>query len=87
MTQDPEYSKGYAAGIRKNAKAFTELKNTIAQLRNERKERAYFASLDVVTRNCTQWSIGGEKVKDAEGYCTLAKIFTEHSIKILDTMK
>lgn len=84
-SQTPEYQKGYARG-KKSAddKLLAEvraLRHRVAELEQSQKEHFYLSCLDIVLRNCSGWSIAGEKIKDAAGYCRLAKVFTRHAIE------
>lgn len=86
-SQTPDYQKGYARG-KKSADAalldeVRDLRRQVAELHDAKRERVYLSCLDSVLRNCSGWGIGGEPIKDAKGYCTLAKIFTDNSIEVM----
>ncbi len=83
-TQSNEYQKGYVAGRKKTEadlilqKEIAEKEQTNVQMKNE---RVYLSCLALALEHCHGWSIGGKEIKDAEGYCTLAKVFAEYSIR------
>lgn len=72
MMQSQDYQKGYAAGRRKSESEFSP-----------QKERIYLTCLQMVIEHCSNWEIAGKKINNAEGYCKLAKIFMDNSIKVL----
>jgi len=86
-SQTPDYQKGYARGKKSADKALLDevrdLRHQVAELQGAKRERVYLSCLDTVLRNCKNWTIGDEKIKDAKGYCTLAKVFTDNSIEIM----
>ena len=48
--------------------------------RPTKKERIYMQCLDMTLSNCSGWAVDGKKIDSAQGYCSLAKIFADHSI-------
>lgn len=94
MSQETkDYARGYQAGLKRNGAMLAEnrqLKERIAELERERKldqkERLYISCLDTVLRNCSGWQVAGEKINNAQGYCTLAGIFARHSITEINSI-
>ncbi len=74
-----EYQKGYVAGRKKADKDRKELKALRLAL-DEQKERVYMKCLELVVRECGGWAIDSKEIKNAQGYCSLAKIFADTSI-------
>jgi hypothetical protein len=88
------YSNGYAAGkkyakserdrlIRDIARLSDELKKKSPKI-NAQKERVYMQSLNMALEHCNGWLIGGKRINNAEGYCSLARVFTKESIRIIN---
>ena len=71
------YQKGYAAG-NKNKK--NEELDRFHKDNLDRYERVYLNCLELSLVNCNGWTIKGEKIKDAKGYCDIAKVFADNSI-------
>ena len=80
MSQFKEYSKGYKAGRRYCEQELADLRR---EAREKREERVYFDCLGLVLEHCDGWSMGGEKIKDADGFSNLAKIFADNAISRL----
>lgn len=83
MSGTLEYSQGYQAGVRKGKSDIECLKKELAWRKasgDERRERVYMQSLGLVLKHCSGWKINDRTINDAEGYCALAKIFTDNSI-------
>ena len=80
-----EYTKGYNAGKRFYARELAQLKEEVKVLRGDRsqsrRERVYLHNLETVLKHCGGWRIEGERIHNADGYCRLAKIFTDAAIK------
>ena len=79
MSDSLEYQRGYVAG-RKRRKTDLDAE----EARKNRKERVYLKCLELVLKHCSNWSLGGEKLSSAEGYCRLAKIFADNSISKIE---
>jgi hypothetical protein len=82
------YSRGYAAAERRADKELSDLgKKTelLEQIASKRQERIYMQCLGLALKHCSNWSIGDKPINNAEGYCRLAKIFTENSISSMDS--
>jgi hypothetical protein len=73
--QSSDYQKGYAAGRKK-----TVADMALITSMPSKDERVYLACLAVVLEHCKGWTIGDKPIKDAEGYCTLARVFADNSI-------
>lgn len=86
-SQTSDYQRGYARGKKSADKALLdevrELRRQVSALQDAKRERVYLSCLDTVLRNCKGWKIGFEPIKDAKGYCTLAKVFTDNSIEVM----
>jgi predicted DNA-binding protein (UPF0251 family) len=92
------YQQGYTAGIKK-AKAdskkeiealrrqITELKVQNASYKCGHKRKVFNNSLSLVLQHCRNWTIDGKEIKDAAGYCVLARIFTKESIAAIDDLR
>jgi len=52
-------------------------------MKQTKEERIYLHCLSMVLDKCTEWEINGKKIKNAEGYCKLAKIFARNSIEVI----
>ena len=94
---DPEqigYSKGYAAGQRRLKAEKQEAHDAGRQagikeggwkpipVHIQRHDAMMSQSLNMVLEHCRNWSIGDKKIRDAEGYVTLAKVFVGEQIKV-----
>lgn len=79
-TASNEYQKGYAAGRRK-----VEHDREVRQALDERRERVYMQSLELVVKHCSEWQIDGKKIDSAKGYCRLAKIFADNAISSMSS--
>lgn len=71
-----DYQRGYAAGKRKAAIPDTET----------RKERVFLACLEMALKHCSGWQIAGEPIRNAEGYCKLARVFAENGISEIERL-
>ncbi len=91
MKDNRDYSRGYQAGRNKDKKdverltqQVKELQKELFTLKNERaasqRERVFMQTLSMTVEHCDNWTIGGEKVNNAERYCDLAKAFTDNAI-------
>lgn len=69
-----QYQKGYRAGLKKGRL------EAEAEMAAQRRERVYMQCLETVLKHCSGWSIAGKQIDNAEGYCTLARIFADHAI-------
>ena len=88
MKNAAEYSRGYQAGIKKNAKDLESVQSDLRQLKlsaESKNERVYMKSLELALKHCGGWGIGGKPIKNAQGYCQLAKIFADNSIAEMDS--
>ena len=78
---NPDYSRGYAAGRKHNAKEVERLNAVLANLHkkqdDERQERLYFRALGVALDHCHGWQVSGEKISNMEGYSKLAEIMVQ----------
>lgn len=79
MTDSTEYQRGYVAGRKRSQTDFD-----VDEARKSRKERVYLKCLELSLKHCSGWTIGGEKINNAEGYCKIAKIFSDNSISKID---
>lgn len=77
-TESKDYQRGYAAGFRKDAKDARILQ--YQQVREAMQERVFLKCLELVLEHCHGWQIAGNKINNAEGYCTLAKVFAVNAI-------
>jgi hypothetical protein len=87
MTDTQEYSRGYRAGRKKNEKDVTRLQDELRTLKvkaDERQERIYMQSLELALKYCSNWQIGGKPIKNAQGYCQMAKVFADNAITCMD---
>ena len=85
--QSKEYSSGYSAGRRYNNDRLNRVTAELAALRASREtkqERIFMRSLEMTLKHCDGWTIGKKEINSADGYCKLAKVFTDHAISILD---
>jgi hypothetical protein len=81
--QTKDYQRGYVAGRKKteaDIQTEKEAHDRLNSIKALQRERVYLACLNMALQHCSNWSIGGEKIKDAAGYCKLAKVFAENSI-------
>lgn len=91
MTKEEQliYQRGYQAGrkcsIRKQSEQIDDLHRQLESFKNgaikTQRERIYMECLEMVLRSCTNWSIGGEKVKTASSYAELADRFAKEAMK------
>lgn len=61
--------------------AQAEMQHLQDQVVQSQQERVYLECLKMTLEHCKNWSFGDERINDAEGYCKLAKIFAQHSIR------
>ncbi len=83
MTNTVEYSRGYQAGVKKNAKDLEIAQRDLRQVKLsvERKdERVYMKCLELALKHCDGWKIDDKKINNTKGYCRLAKEFADNSI-------
>ena len=83
-TKTQEYSKGYSAGVKKGAADKQAEIDLLKAKIDERAERVYIRCLEMALKHCREWSIGGKRIDNAEGYCKLAKVFADESISVLE---
>ncbi len=87
MANSKECSRGYQAGRAKSNRDINALQKLVIELEvksNERQERVYMQCLALALNHCDNWTIGKKKINDADGYCSLAKVFADNSISKLD---
>jgi len=90
MKSNIEYSKGYQAGKKRAKQEVADLSNEIKRIKRikadieSKQERIFMRSLELTLKHCENWTVGKEPINSAEGFCKLAKIFTDHAINILD---
>ena len=87
MSDTTEYSRGYNAGRNKHAKDLRVAQEELRLLKlniEDRNERIYMKCLKLALEHCSGWTVGGERIKNAQGYCQMAKIFADNSISEMD---
>lgn len=84
MSNTKEYRKGYQAGRKYRDAETDQLHQEVRELRRvdqqKREERVYFNCLALALEHCQGWKIDKKRINNAEGFCTLAKIFADNSI-------
>jgi len=75
------YSKGYAAGRKRDSRDYKrDLSNIEAELKESKKERAFLSVLNgLITSG--GWSRGGKKANDTISYCKIANDFAIEAMK------